>query len=109
MRGGENSLYEVEADSPLPPLRGGTALRHCGEPRRRTCIVFDSLLTGLAVGDRTRVLYVRERSEAFLAGEEWRNFKLDAAAFNLGLWLAFVLFFAWAVDDLRWNRRVTTP
>lgn len=105
-----NPLYEVEIASPLPPLKGGTALRHCGTPRRRTCIVFDSLLTDLVVNDQTRVLYVPERSEAFLAGEEWRNFKLDAAAFNLGIWLAVVLFFAWSIDDLRWNgRRMVRP
>jgi NTE family protein len=107
--GDPNPLYEVELESQLPPLKGGTAIRHCGTPRRRTCIVFDSLLQGLHAGDRTHVLFVPDRSEAYLAGEEWQNFKLDAAAFNLGLWLACVVFFIWAIDDFRWNRRFATP
>jgi NTE family protein len=102
-----NKLYEVELKTPLPSLKGGTAIRYCGTPRRQTCVVFDSLLTDLAVNDRTRVLFVPATSEAFLAGEEWRNFKLDAAAFNLGIWLACGVFFGWAIEDLRWNRRLT--
>jgi NTE family protein len=101
-------LYEVELQKALPPLKGGTARSYCGTPRRETCVVFDSLLTNLAVHDRTRVLYIAATHEAFLAGEEWRNFELDAAAFNLGIWLACGVFFAWAIEDLRWNRRLTS-
>jgi hypothetical protein len=104
-----NRIYEVELDRPLPPIRGGTALRFCGAPERVTCLHFDSLLGTLNPGDRTNVLYIPEREEAFLSGEEWQNDELIEASNNVGLWLAFVVYLVWAVEALLRNRRAPQP
>lgn len=102
-------IYDVQLDRPLPEVTSGSFTGYCGSPARSSCLRFESGLSTLKAGDRTEVLYLPERKEAFLSGEEWANDDLSTAAFNVGVWLALAVLLAWAVEDLRRSRRAALP
>jgi NTE family protein len=97
--------YEVLMAAPLSGIRGGSVFDLCDQPQPTTCLVFESELQTLSVGDETEVLFILDSGEAFLAGEEWANEDLGNAAINVGFWLAIGLGLIWATEDLVRNWR----
>jgi hypothetical protein len=97
--------YEVLMAAPLSGIRGGSVFDLCDQRQPTTCLVFESELQTLSVGDETEVLFILDSGEAFLAGEEWANEDLGNAAINVGFWLAILLGLIWATEDLVRNWR----